>query len=293
MALDDFPDIDDETLGSLGDLFDEPSADVVRGRPEPAKAKSAVAEDESAVAASPAVDDETLDTHFLDDAAIDEELLSSVEDVLSELDDLDSSEEEMFRLHSELGAPERKPRAKRDEPDLASAFPEIYPVEPKPDAERFASLLPGQGVAAPPRRAWWPTAAVLAANLALLLFAWSASRSLQAGLRDVRDELDEVRTGAPTASDARTAVGAESAPTASRNAPEAAPLPAFDQIALEIAERELERGLYPAARRRLHAVLALADRIDPDRRHDVEARMNYLIADSYRAEAELRREVTQ
>jgi hypothetical protein len=306
VALDDFTDIDDETLGGLGDLFDIAVPDAASARPEPDTAPEPALDDDGAVddLASGSIDD----THFLDDPSIDDELLSSVEDVLSELDDIETSEEELFGLHADLGAPQRGRAAGRARRagDGARAFPDIQPVEAdalEDDDDDDGATEHWAPATGPARAGWLPTLAILAANLMLLLFAWNASRSLQSGLQDVRNELDVVRStglapadpGASATRGAASSMGAHTQQPAEGEAagPDAAPLPAFDQVALEIAQREMERGLYPSARRRLYGVLALADRIDPERRADVEARLGFLIADSYRFEAELRRKVAQ
>ncbi|MBI5362988.1 MAG: hypothetical protein HZA53_07395 [Planctomycetes bacterium] len=63
------------------------------------------------------------------------------------------------------------------------------------------------------------------------------------------------------------------------------PLAAFERTTLELARQELQTGEVLSARKRLHRLLALADRMDPELKSDVEARARFLVAESYRAQA--------
>lgn len=63
------------------------------------------------------------------------------------------------------------------------------------------------------------------------------------------------------------------------------PLAAFERTTLELARQEIQSGEVVNARKRLHRLLALADRMDPELKEDVEARARFLVAESYRAQA--------
>lgn len=56
--------------------------------------------------------------------------------------------------------------------------------------------------------------------------------------------------------------------------------------AIERARVQLDLGAYESARQTLYALLAVIDRVSPEVRHDIEARARFLLADSWRREAD-------
>jgi hypothetical protein len=68
------------------------------------------------------------------------------------------------------------------------------------------------------------------------------------------------------------------------------PLEAFEKTALQMAREEIQAGEYAAARRRLSRLLATADRIEAEAREDIEAEASFLLASTYRKQAEAARE---
>jgi len=68
------------------------------------------------------------------------------------------------------------------------------------------------------------------------------------------------------------------------------PLEAFELTTLQMAREEIQAGEYAAARRRLSRLLAAADRIEVESRADIEAQAAFLVAATYRKQAEAARE---
>jgi hypothetical protein len=68
------------------------------------------------------------------------------------------------------------------------------------------------------------------------------------------------------------------------------PLEAFELSALRMAREEIQAGEYADARRRLARLLAVADRIEAEEREEIEAQASFLIASTYRKQAEAARE---
>ncbi|MCC6408129.1 MAG: hypothetical protein IT453_13285 [Planctomycetes bacterium] len=126
------------------------------------------------------------------------------------------------------------------------------------------------------------------ANLALIGLTWKSMSTLQQSLG--------TRTGGSVAIDEG---GEPDAPNGHRNSPsthaaavEYPRIPAQLDVrpegeeTLEAAHEAIERGDFERARRLLYGLLAVADRWEPTRRDDLEARATFTIADSFRLQAE-------
>lgn len=164
---------------------------------------------------------------------------------------------------------------------LDAAHPPVAPLPPAPNATpRPARELRGS----PLLLAGLALFAV--ANLALIGLTWKSLSTLEQSL-DVR------------AADATTPAeaGPDGAALAQRRAPSdvaAARLPARleprpeGEETLEAAREAIARGDHEGARRMLWGLLAVADRWEPARRDDLEARATLAIADAFRLQADAR-----
>ncbi len=164
---------------------------------------------------------------------------------------------------------------------------------------------------------------MLLLNLLTFAFFWYASASFRDGIQGLRDDLllasrssaqrvEPARPETPKdvpheGTHAPIVPGADATPTehptdvdpsaahtdegdhalSHATAPTTAhPLAAFEETTLDLARQEIQAGEVLSARKRLYRMLALADRIDSELRADVEARARFLIAESYRSQAE-------
>jgi hypothetical protein len=59
-------------------------------------------------------------------------------------------------------------------------------------------------------------------------------------------------------------------------------------VSLSHVERSLANRDFDLGRRQIYALLSTIDRLTPERRADLEARANFMLADSYRLEGEAR-----
>jgi hypothetical protein len=135
-------------------------------------------------------------------------------------------------------------------------------------------------------------AGLLLLNLLTFGFFWYLTRSLGNGVTALRDELLLAAKTTPTVQAAPVAPApppshAPAQPTerAEPQPPLRAPALVFERTTLELAAQEIQAGEMLSARKRLHRLLAMVDRVEPELRADVEARARYLIADSYSEQA--------
>jgi hypothetical protein len=122
--------------------------------------------------------------------------------------------------------------------------------------------------------------ALLLTNVLGLVFLWHTSDSLQAGVQAMNQRMVE-----SLRRQSAQLVQPEPAPRPAAAGPAAqapVPLEAFEKTALQMAREEIQAGEYAAARRRLSRLLATADRI--------EAEASFLLASTYRKQAEAARE---
>ena len=145
---------------------------------------------------------------------------------------------------------------------------------------------------------------MLLLNLLTFGFFWYTSQNFRTGLEALREDLvfatNTNRTAQAPIRAATPEVGIDPAPesnAAAKPAPAAKrdvtvestlpshPLDAFERTTLELARTEIADGEVMAARKRLHRLLAIADRMEPEVAKDVEARARFLIAESYRSQA--------
>jgi hypothetical protein len=140
----------------------------------------------------------------------------------------------------------------------------------------------------PPRRGFVAGRGTLVALSAVAVLHLAVLVLVVQAIGAVRGMMEETggRTAAATA-DVRE-------PTAEVASGDPAPLvapPAEGQAALERAGELLRRGEHQRARETLYALLAVIDRLPAATRRDVEARARFLVADTWRLEAEASEEL--
>ncbi len=122
-------------------------------------------------------------------------------------------------------------------------------------------------------------AAVLVANVALMAFAWNSVSATRDLVLDVAHDVREASADLRNESNQRTAAAARASEPAFGALPEGF-------RTLELARERIEQGEHVRARRMLQGLLAVIDRVEPPAREEIEAQAGFLIADSYRLEAD-------
>ncbi len=122
-------------------------------------------------------------------------------------------------------------------------------------------------------------AAVLVANVALMAFAWNSVSATRDLVLDVAHDVREASTDLRNESNQRTATAARASEPAFGALPEGF-------RTLEIARERIAQGEHVRARRMLQGLLSVIDRVEPPAREEIEAQAGFLIADSYRLEAD-------
>ncbi len=122
-------------------------------------------------------------------------------------------------------------------------------------------------------------AAIVLVNVTLMLFAWNSVQSVKQLVLDVSHDV------ADTTNELRAESTRRNRSTALESEPVFGALPEGYRT-LEIAKQRMERGEHARARRMLYGLLSVVDRIEQPARAEVEAQASFLIADSYRLEAD-------
>lgn len=121
--------------------------------------------------------------------------------------------------------------------------------------------------------------AVVLANVTLMVVAWTSVQSVKQLVLDVTHDV------ADTTSELRSESTRRSELTALESEPVFGALPEGYRT-MEIAKERMKRGEHARARRMLFGLLAVVDRIEQPARSEVEAQAGFLIADSFRLEAQ-------
>jgi hypothetical protein len=181
--------------------------------------------------------------------------------------------------------------------------PVAAPVQEKKDIAQAAQIVEdleevlGAGVepVAPSRPRKLPSPLALAGVAALVLtnvlglfFLWRTAQTYQNGVQAMNEKLAETLRRQGEAQS--LALAADAQHKTSEPPRPAAGLETFELSTLQVAREEIQAGAYSDARRRLARLLAVADRIDAASREDVEAQAAFLIASTYRKQAEAARE---
>lgn len=136
---------------------------------------------------------------------------------------------------------------------------------------------------------------LLLSNTGGLLFLWHTSHSFQNGVSAMNQQLVSTVQALRAETLAQNlqpapANGAASAGSEDAHRHASVPLEAFERTSLSLAREEIQEGEYAAARRRLARLLAVADRIEAGQREEIEAQAAFLLAGTYRKQAEAARE---
>jgi hypothetical protein len=135
-------------------------------------------------------------------------------------------------------------------------------------------------------------AALVLTNVFGLFLLWRTSQTVDSGVQAMNRRFAEsLRMQSQTPPAPVVAQGSKSGPQASSaDAKAAQPLEAFELTALQMAREEIQAGEYAGARQRLSRLLAAADRIEVESRAEIEAQASFLLASTYRKQAEAARE---
>lgn len=179
----------------------------------------------------------------------------------------------------------------------AAAAPAVTtpsPAAPTPaakPAQKAAAVASADGAAGAPTQtvihqklSMSPLAAALLAgivlvNVTLIVVAWTSVQSVKQLVLDVTHDMVD------TTSELRAESTRRNERTAFETEPVFGALPEGFRT-LEVAKQRMERGEHERARRMLFGLLSVIDRIEQPARSEVEAQAGFLIADSYRIEAQ-------
>ena len=187
-------------------------------------------------------------------------------------------------------------------PPAPAPAPVVAPVQEQQDIAQAAQIVEDleqllgadEAPPAPVRRWKGPSPLALAGIAALVLtnvlglfFLWRTAQSYQSSVQAMNEKLAETlrRQG-----EAQSLAAADAQPKRSDVPLAPAGLQSFELSTLQVAREEILAGEYADARRRLSRLLAVADRIESDAREDIEAQAAFLIASTYRKQAEAARE---
>lgn len=263
-----------EQLGG-DDLFDEPADDDVPSRAElfdPAPRET------TSLAEPPAPPEVDLGELFEIDAPPTPRSNAEKRIELSELREAlqDIQEEEELPASFQ---PDEVPRreAPRPAPFVADGAPAPSATPDPGRSRRLASALQS-GIGA-----YLLVAVTLLTlvNAGVVVFSWKANAGLERTVRDFGHEVRQAADEILTETEERVREMSELAAPVVSLPPEHSRV--FDEV-----DRAFVRGDYAGARERLYGLLAVVDRLDETVRDDTEARARYLVADSFRLEAETR-----
>jgi len=122
-------------------------------------------------------------------------------------------------------------------------------------------------------------AGIVMVNVTLIVVAWTSVQSVKQLVLDVTHDMVD------TTSELRAESTRRNERTAFETEPVFGALPEGFRT-LEVAKQRMERGEHERARRMLYGLLSVIDRIEQPARSEVEAQAGFLIADSYRIEAQ-------
>lgn len=185
-------------------------------------------------------------------------------------------------------APSAKPAAANTLPSAAQSTPLLKQVTPAGAAKTAAGALAASASNAATvvhqKLSMSPVAAVMLAaivlvNVTLMLFAWNSVQSVKQLVLDVSHDV------ADTTNELRAESTRRNRSTALESEPVFGALPEGYRT-LEIAKQRMERGEHARARRMLYGLLSVVDRVEQPARAEVEAQASFMIADSYRLEAD-------
>ncbi len=172
--------------------------------------------------------------------------------------------------------------AKAIQPPVAAPAPTIRPVATVAGDEDAAART--NVVVVPQRVSFTPLVGALVGgvallNIALIAFAWHTVNATRQMVLDVASDVREASSDMRSESERRTELAARASEPVFGALPEGF-------RTLDIARDMITRGEHVRARRLLHGLLAVIDRVQQPARSEIEARAAFLIADSFRIEAD-------
>lgn len=175
--------------------------------------------------------------------------------------------------------------------EVARAIPPPVAAQPAPTIRPVATVAGDEDAAArtsvvvvPQRVSFTPLVAALVGgvallNVALIAFAWHSVNATRQMVLDVASDVREASSDMRSESERRTELAARASEPVFGALPEGF-------RSLDIARDMITRGEHVRARRLLHGLLAVIDRVQQPARAEIEARAAFLIADSFRLEAD-------
>lgn len=175
--------------------------------------------------------------------------------------------------------------------EVARAIPPPAAAQPAPTIRPVATVAGDEDAAArtnvvvvPQRVSFTPLVGALVGgvallNIALIAFAWHSVNATRQMVLDVASDVREASSDMRNESERRTEMAARASEPVFGALPEGF-------RSLDIARDMITRGEHVRARRLLHGLLAVIDRVQQPARAEIEARAAFLIADSFRIEAE-------
>lgn len=135
---------------------------------------------------------------------------------------------------------------------------------------------------------------LLLTNVGGLFLVWRSTQSFQSSVSATNQQIvhalqvQSLTAGQGASSSGTSTQGSQHEPHVAQSG--TAPLEAFERSTLEMAREEIQAGEFSSARKRLARLLAVADRIEADQREEIEAQAAFLVASTYRKQAETARE---
>jgi hypothetical protein len=175
--------------------------------------------------------------------------------------------------------------------EVARAIPPPVAAQPTPSIRPVATVAGDEDAATrtnvvlvPQRVSFTPLVAALVGgvallNITLIAFAWHSVNATRQVVLDVASDVREASSDLRSESERRTEFAARAGEPVFGALPEGF-------RTLDIARQMITRGEHVRARRLLHGLLAVVDRVQQPARAELEARAAFLIADSFRIEAD-------
>lgn len=134
--------------------------------------------------------------------------------------------------------------------------------------------------------------ALVLTNIFGFFFIWNATRSFQSGVQAMSQKLTQtLQQQSFMQGQQAPADGGSAGQQPVRGSGQGrVPLEASEKTTLQMAREEIEAGEFASARQRLSRLLAVADRIDSESRAEIEAEASFMIANTYRKQADAARE---
>jgi len=173
----------------------------------------------------------------------------------------------------------------------AAFFPNLDDIEAEADRQTAETIGPALVTNGRREKVFGAlTVLVILVNVALIFFAWRASTSFESTLTGLRSDLADSLGSIELPDDLLERFATQTVEAGPKTDPEPvedeivipqapSPFENYEELEIDSAREELERGAYPSARRRLYRMLANCDRVPVD--DETLARAEFMIATSY------------